>query len=279
MALTTSPFLAQAHAQQVQRDACVATAGDLGPLAFAGYAHFTAMQVRAGKVRGLDLHLQRLRMASQTLFGQAMADELIKEQLRAALQAGGVGDVSLTATVYSSAGEFTVGQHEDRLHLLVRTSAPSDGPAGPVRLQLVDHERTLPELKHVGEIAKTWWLRKAVEQGFDDAAFVDAQGRLSEATIWNLAFWDGEHVVWPRAAMLQGTTMSIVMRQLQRMGVAQQLQDIRIDALPGFKGAVVMNSWTPGVAVRRFAALKMPAAPDFVDLLHRAFAQEPLLPI
>lgn len=34
-----------------------ATATDLAPLAFAGYAHFTAMQVRGGGVRGLDLHL------------------------------------------------------------------------------------------------------------------------------------------------------------------------------------------------------------------------------
>lgn len=279
MALTTSPFLAPVHAQQVQRDGCAATAGDLGPLVFAGYAHFTAMQVRAGRVRGLDLHLQRLRTASQTLFGQALSDKAIREHLRAALQTGGAGDVSLTATVYSSAGEFTAGQYKDRLHLLVRTSAPSDGPAGPLRLQLAAHERTLPELKHVGEVAKTWWLRKAVEQGFDDAAFVDAQGRLSEATIWNMAFWDGRQLVWPRAAMLRGTTMSIVMRQLERMGIGQQFQDIRLDALPAFKGAVVMNSWTPAVPVRSLAAIEMPVAPEFVDLLHRAYAQEPLLAI
>ena len=53
----------------VHRNGRSATAGELGPLAFAGYAHFTALQVRGGKVRGLDLHLQRLRSASLELFG------------------------------------------------------------------------------------------------------------------------------------------------------------------------------------------------------------------
>ncbi len=41
----------------VQRDGRVAEAEDLAPLAFAGYAHFTAMQVRGDRIRGLDLHL------------------------------------------------------------------------------------------------------------------------------------------------------------------------------------------------------------------------------
>lgn len=51
-----------------QIDGQPATVADLMPLAFAGFAHFTAMQVRNGRVRGLDLHLERLRGASLALF-------------------------------------------------------------------------------------------------------------------------------------------------------------------------------------------------------------------
>ncbi|EWC62784.1 Aminodeoxychorismate lyase [Actinokineospora spheciospongiae] len=47
----------------------LAEAADLAPLAFAGFAHFTAMQVHDRRVRGLDLHLTRLREASDELFG------------------------------------------------------------------------------------------------------------------------------------------------------------------------------------------------------------------
>lgn len=84
----------------VHRDGRPASAAELAPLAFAGYAHFTAMQARGGRVRGLDLHLARLRAASVELFGRALPDDLVRDRLRAALSAG-PDDVSLTATVYS----------------------------------------------------------------------------------------------------------------------------------------------------------------------------------
>jgi branched-subunit amino acid aminotransferase/4-amino-4-deoxychorismate lyase len=135
----------------------------------------------------------------------------------------------------------------------------------------------LPAIKHVGEIAKTYFMHKAAEQGFDDAAFVDRSGRLSEASIWNLAFWDGTAVVWPEAAMLTGTTMSIVRRQLHRQGVLQRVQAITLANLPEFRGAVVMNSWTPGVPVNRIGSVALPVAPAFLDILHRAYEAEPLM--
>lgn len=257
-----------------QRDGRTATAEDLAPLAFAGYAHFTAMQVRDHQVRGLDLHLARLRAASTELFGRALPDDLIRSHLRTALQSG-PADVSLTATVYAPGGEFTAGPEAD-LSVLVRTGPPASGPTGPLSLGTVEYERVLPQVKHVGEVAKTYYLRQAVGEGFDDAAFVDRRGRFSEATIWNLAFWDGEAVVWPTAAMLGGTMMQSVRRQLDRLGIPQHDREITLDDLPALAGAVVMNSWTPGVAVHRIGAVALPAAPSFLDLLHRAHQAEPL---
>ncbi|MEV4066655.1 aminotransferase class IV family protein [Nonomuraea dietziae] len=259
----------------VQRNGRVATAEDLAPLAFAGYAHFTAMQVRGGQVRGLDLHLERLRTASMELFGQALPDDRVRAHLRAAIEAG-PADLSLTATVYSPAGEFTVAGAEVEPKVLIRTGPAASGPAGPLTLTTVEHERALPAVKHVGEVAKTYFLRQAVAQGFDDAAFVDRQGRLSEATIWNLAFWDGAAVVWPEAEMLAGTTMGIVRRQLDRLGVPHRVQEITPADLPALAGGVVMNSWTPGVAVRRIGSAPLPEAPSFLELLHRAYQAEPL---
>jgi hypothetical protein len=49
-----------------------ATAGPLHHLALANYGHFTAMQVRDGRVRGLSLHLARLDGATQELFGTGL---------------------------------------------------------------------------------------------------------------------------------------------------------------------------------------------------------------
>ncbi|WP_457585754.1 aminotransferase class IV family protein [Ensifer canadensis] len=258
-----------------QRNGHAASAGELSPLAFAGYAHFTAMQVRGGQVRGLDLHLARLRNASIEMFGKALPDEELRGHLRAALAAS-PADRSLMATVYSPAGEFTVAGPDVGLDVLVSTGLASTGPKGPLALMTVEHERMLPTVKHVGEVAKTYYLRQAVAEGFDDAAFVDRKGRLSEASIWNLAFWDGDAVVWPEAEMLTGTTMGIVRRQLQRLGVQQRTQDIGPADLTGLAG-VVMNSWTPGIAVSRIDVTPLRDPTAFLGLLHRAYEAEPLV--
>ncbi|MFI1225457.1 MULTISPECIES: aminotransferase class IV family protein [unclassified Streptomyces] len=249
-----------------------ATTDDLAPLAFAGHAHFTAVQIRGGRVRGLDLHLERLRTASVELFGRALPDDLVRSHLRTALR-DGPADLSLTATVSSTAGEFTAADAD--LALLVRTGPPSSGPGGPLALAAVGHERFLPHVKHVGEVAKTHLLRQAVADGFDDAAFLDREGRFSEATIWNLVFWDGEAVVWPEARILTGTMMGVVRRRLDRLGVPQRSAAITPQDLPALAGAAVMNSWTPGVAVLRIGPAELPAAPRFLAALHRAYEAEP----
>jgi len=249
-----------------QRNGRTASAEDLAPLAFAGFAHFTAMQVRDGRIRGLDLHLDRLRTASLELFGRAIPEDRVRSYLRTALD-GGPADVSLTATVHLPGDEPEV---------LVRTRPPASGPEGPLALAVVEHERFLPTIKHVGEAAKTYFRRQATAGGFDDAAFVDRRGRFSEATIWNLAFWDGDTVVWPDAGLLHGTTMGVVRRRLEALGIPQRVQEVGLADLPGLKGAVVMNSWTPGIAVRRIGETPLPDAPSFVASLHDAYQAEPL---
>lgn len=263
---------------QTQLDGRPATVHDLVPLAFAGFAHFTAMQVRGGQVKGLDLHLARLRSASLAFFGEALPDEQVRFYLRSAIQGGPV-DQSLTATMYSRNGEFTPLGSQDDPAVLVRTGLASNGPAGPLRLATVEHERPLPTFKHVGEATKTYFLRQAVQQGYDDAAFIDKSGRLSEATIWNLAFWDGQTVVWPEAEVLPGVTMGIVRRQLERRGIPQRREAVTLERLKDLAGAAVMNSWTPGVAVSGIGSTHLSESEAFMTLLHQAYQAEPAVPL
>ncbi|MGI2070224.1 hypothetical protein [Shewanella baltica] len=69
MSAEISTFQAQLNGRPVNLS-------ELTPLAFAGFAHFSAMQVRNGKIKGLDLHLRRLRRASVEFFRMALPDEL-----------------------------------------------------------------------------------------------------------------------------------------------------------------------------------------------------------
>ena len=237
-------------------------------------AHFTAMQVRGGAVRGLDLHLERLRGASEELFETHVPTQDVREQLRAAL-ASSPPDVSLSCYVALRPGvapERSVGRHD--LVVVVRVSEPVDPPAGPLALGVVEHERFMPQVKHVGEIAKTVLRRRAAAGALDDVAFLDRSGRLTEATIWNLAFWDGEQVVWPEGGLLRGTSMQVLARRLEDDGVPQAVRPVRLEDLTSSTQAVVMNSWTPAVPVSALAGRELDPARDLVELLHRAYDAE-----
>ncbi|MEU1762418.1 aminotransferase class IV, partial [Micromonospora sp. NPDC005652] len=101
------------------------------------------------------------------------------------------------------------------------------------------------------------------------------EGRLSEATIWNLALWDGERVIWPQADILPGVTMQIVTRQLQKLGVPQQTREIRRADLSEDLAVVVMNSWTPAIHVSRLGDRQLANGANFAHLLHEAYHAEP----
>ena len=255
-----------------------ATAEHLAPLAFAGYAHFTAMQVRDRAVRALDLHLDRLRTASDELFGRHLPDSQVREYLRTAIDAA-PPDSSLTCFVTSRPGEFLPADPAGSLDVVVRITEAARPPAGPLALDIVGYERHLPHIKHVGEVAKTHYFRRAHTRGFDDAAFEDRSGRLSEATIWNLAFWDGDSVIWPEADVLPGVTMQTLARRLDARGIPQQARAIRGSDLSERISAVVMNSWTSAVPITRLGEHRLANYPLFTRLLHEAYASEPPTPV
>ncbi|MDO5630936.1 MAG: aminotransferase class IV family protein [Paracoccus sp. (in: a-proteobacteria)] len=255
-----------------------ALAKDLSPLAFAGFAHFTAMQIRNGKLRGLDLHLKRLRLASLAMFGQAHDDMRVRDILRMAIDAG-PSDLSLTATVFSRSGEFSAKGAPDDPAMLVRTFPAAPGPVGPVALDMVVHQRVLAEFKQVGEPMKTYAMRQAARRGYDDALFIDEQGRLAEATIWNLAFWDGESIIWPKADILHGVTMQIVDRQLAKIGIRSRIEEIRLADIDSFSGAALMNSWTPCVPIRKIGAINVAVSEQFHLALRTAYEAEPAVDI
>ncbi|KZN57924.1 aminotransferase class IV family protein [Pseudoalteromonas luteoviolacea] len=250
------------------------TDSETSSLAFGGFAHFTSIQIRNKQIKGLDLHLERLKQASQKLYGYALSNDTVQNYIRSAIEQG-PEDQSLTITMFSPNGEFTASSMNITPSVLIKSSAPEQGPSGPLTLSVINHERPLAEIKHVGEIGKTYYLHQAIKRGFDDAVFMNNAGHLSEGTIWNLAFWDGETVIWPKALMLQGTMMSIVQRQLSNLNIPQRHEYITLARLSDLKGAAVMNSWTPGVCVSKINSTFLPDSKQLTTLLHKAYNKEP----
>lgn len=175
-------------------------------------------------------------------------------------------------------GERSAADDSDAdLDVLIKVTDPQAAPIGRLALDLVRHERDLPHVEHVGEVARTRRLRWAIERGFDDAAFEDRSGRLSEATIWNLALWHGESVVWPRADILVGAAMRTLARRLDVRGIPQRTLDVRSSELTDRLAGVVMNPWTPGVSIARIGEHVLARDPALVRLSHDVHADEPPL--
>jgi branched-subunit amino acid aminotransferase/4-amino-4-deoxychorismate lyase len=213
---------------------------DVELLRSAAYGHFTSMQVRDRRVRGLGLHLDRLDAATHELFGGGLPADRVLAHLRSALQRSGARDASVRVlAVHGSA----------RPDVLVTVSDPIAPTATPPRLLAVEHERAAPHLKHTGTFALVYFGRQAEAAGFDDAIFVDRAGRISEATIWNVCFAAGDRIVWPQAAALPGIAMLSLQQGLAATGVRSETRPIPLAELGSYDAAYLTNSIDPALPI------------------------------
>jgi branched-subunit amino acid aminotransferase/4-amino-4-deoxychorismate lyase len=212
-----------------------ATAAELGGLAFGGYGHFTSMQVRGFRVRGLDLHLERLRRDSLELFGRPVDPDV-----------------------------------------LVRTSAPAPPGTAPVRVRTTVHERILPHVKHVATLGLVHHWRRARLDGFDDVLFCDRGGFVSEGSIWNIGFQDGDGVAWPDAPALRGITMQLVQAGLRAHGVPSSVRPVHLSELATFRAAVLLNSVVPGQPIAAIDGVSFGQSSVLAQVVREAYeANEP----
>ncbi|MFF7774593.1 aminotransferase class IV [Streptomyces tanashiensis] len=193
-----------------------------------GFGHFTAMQVRDGRVKGLALHLDRLDRSTRELFDRELDGGLVRELITGALTNAGRRDASVRVYVYP--GIRTV--------VTVADPAP-DAPGAPQRLTTVDYWRPAPHIKHLGGFGQSYHGEAARRAGFDDALLTSPYGEIAEGAVTNIAFWDGTSVVWPSAPCLAGITMALLEPRLESVRRPVTLAD-----LPGFRAAFVTNSRT-----------------------------------
>jgi 4-amino-4-deoxychorismate lyase len=207
-------------------------------LATLNYGHYTSMQVRDGRVRGLALHMARLDDGNETFFGGRMdiADEhRLRELLRHAL--GGTADAS--ARVALVAGPDP--QAPPDVLITVTDPAPDD-PGPPLRVRTDRFVRDWPEQKHAATMGQHFAVRRARQAGYDDALLVGPDGAVREGSAWNVAFWDGEKVIWPQAPVLKGVTMVLLQIAMTMTGTPWALRPVTTGELPDLLAAAAVSS-------------------------------------
>ncbi|GAA3921843.1 aminotransferase class IV family protein [Streptomyces gulbargensis] len=249
--------LASAH---VEADGVPVAEPELAAALMSGYGHFTAMQVRGGRVKGLGLHLDRLDGATRELFGHPLPGERVRTLLAGALARAGRTDAS--ARVYAYPG----GGPGGGARILVTVAAPApDGPGAPQRLRSVDYLRPAPHLKHLGAFGQSYHGEAARRAGFDEALLTSPAGEVAEGAVTNVAFWEGTRLVWPSAPCLVGITMALLLTRLPSVR-----RPVTLDGLSGFRAALVTNSRTiaPVAAVDQ---VRFPVDEELMERVHAAY--------
>jgi len=228
-----------------------------------GWGHFTAMQVRDGATRGLDLHLARLAAAHQEIYGSPLDGDVVRAHIRHALD--GRSDASVRVYGYWAGVILTV-------------RGPREMPDRPHSMTAQHFQRPIARLKHVGSWGQGRFHDLATAAGFDEGLLIDENGRISEGTITNVGFWRDGFVVWPVASKLDGITMLVLQRQLTLGGVPQTDAVVRVQDLASYQGMILCNSrgWAPVIQVDD---MSIPPADAFTDVISTAYDKCPLDPI
>jgi branched-subunit amino acid aminotransferase/4-amino-4-deoxychorismate lyase len=144
--------------------------------------------------------------------------------------------------VFSRSFDFRNPAGSFPVEVLISLSPSVQPAARGLKVKSFEFQRPLPQIKHVGTFPLFHYRRQALGQGYDDALFVDAEGRISEGSVWNVGFWDGKQVVWPEAPALRGTSEQLLRAGLRQSGVEQVVRQVRLHELDGFKAAFTSNA-------------------------------------
>jgi branched-subunit amino acid aminotransferase/4-amino-4-deoxychorismate lyase len=214
----------------IEIDGRTATVPELWGAAFT-YGHFTAMQVRDLRTRGIELHLRRLDAATRELFRSSLEGERVRALIRHAL--AGRRDASVRVYVFRRDGELS----------LIVTVRPAGGvPTTPQRLEPIAYQRPLAHIKRVGgfaELDHTWLAQR---HGYDGSLLTAPDGEISEAGIANIGFFAGPTVIWPTAPHLHGITMQLLERTLADRGMPSRRAPVSLADVSSFDGAFLSNA-------------------------------------
>lgn len=234
------------------------TSGELRALGLYNYGHFTSMRVEDMKIRGLGLHMERLVRDSGKLFGISVDPDRVRSLVRATAKQ--VGSPSIVrVTVFDSAGGLEHPGHATQLDVLVSVrEAPLMASIPPLRVESVHYQRELPSVKHVGLLGSMYYRRSAQLHGFDDALFTDSRAQISEGATWNVGFFDGTRIIWPKADVLTGVTVNLLKTVIASSGMRAVESIVQVSQVSETWAAFATNS---SVGVRPIQAI------DNVELL------------
>ncbi|MGY0065405.1 aminotransferase class IV [Streptomyces sp. QTS137] len=240
----------------------------LRALALTNYGHFTTMAIEDGRVRGLELHLERLDRDCRLLFDVPLDIGRVRAWARRAAPA--TGRCTVRITVFDPLLDLA-NISEDAVPQVLVTARPAPtARAQPLRVRSAVHLRDLPEVKGVGLFGALRLRREARRSGYDDVLFTDGDSALLEGSTWNIGVVHDGRVVWPAGPALAGTA-----RELLRRAGAGTSARVTLPELAECDAVFVTNCTLGVHPVTRVDGLVFPAGHPAVTRLADLYASLP----
>ena len=241
---------------------------DLTALAMVNYGHFTSLRIEGGRVRGLELHLERLARDCRALFDAELDPQRVRAMVRTAV--ADRPSVVARVTVFDPRLQFARPgvRAEPRILVTVRP-APTE-PASAMSVAVADYARECPRIKHTGLFETVRLRRTAQRARFDDVLFA-RDGQISEGATWNIGFFDGEGVLWPAEPTLPGVTAAL----LDKVHGRHSTLPVRLSDLPDLVAAFATNAAVGVRAIGRIGEVRFPDAHPVIRELQGEYAAVP----
>lgn len=237
------------------------------------YGAYTSFRVEGGAVRGLELHLLRLSKWAVDLFGADIDRDAVKQGLAQAV--AGHEQAWIKINLFSDQITPRTPEAVVRPGVLISVAPPPAPLGAGLRCLGLVHERYRPEIKHVATFDLIHARREARIQGYDDVVLIDRFGHLTEGGTWNLGFVQGDTVIWPKGAMLDGVAQILIKQGLADMGVEQRHEVVDLNALGFMDAAFACNSATPCARLASINDTRFAGAPDILAKVESAWRSHP----
>lgn len=213
-------------------------------LALYGYACFTSFLVENKKVKGFQLHLERLINDSLEIFGQSPdKEEILKNVLAFLVQQepdyyGGVRVTIFPANFsLSNPGDFQT------FNILVTGRKVENINASPLSIASIEAKRICP-LQKTSNITGSLKARiEAQEKGAQDALMLH-NGIVTEGATWNIFFGTGNHLVTPsiQLGLLPGIARKLLIESAISSNYKIIESEIEISEINKYEYCFISNS-------------------------------------
>jgi 4-amino-4-deoxychorismate lyase len=226
-----------------------------------GYSVYTTLKMPCPE-QLMDWHLQRLKKDCKAMgLSWRYTDHWVMKQLKTLFQAEKpVFRLSVCADLEGYSAFYTPKTAlPSRLFLTSRPASPT--PIEGLHLKTVDHQRSMPTVKH-GAMAETILQKRQAQQaGFDDILLMNSQGHACETSTANLFLIKNGILRTPepiRDGCLPGLTRQQILAGAQNQKISRDTEPITLETLQNSDGVFLSNAVQGLIAVQSINHQNLP---------------------